>query len=512
MKKRLFKCLCACLLLPVLLTGCWQEDASPVSESGGLLQPGEEPDVPESRVILPERFSLPYAPDRSLDPISCPDGMQQVVSSLICEGLFRLGPDFEPEPWLCADYAYDPATLVYTLTLRSGVTFSDGSPLTAADVKTALDRARTSDRYQARLTGIKSVSAGTDTVAITLSAPNSGLPALLDVPIVKSGTERGAAPVGTGPYLFSQEDSGAYLVANQSWWRGDGQPVDRISLIEAADQDTMLYRFTSHDVQLITADLTGTSPISATGNIGYQDACTTIFQYIGCNVTRAPLEDAALRRALGLGINRSYVVSAFLSGHGVPAQFPLAPSSPLYPASQETRYSLDAFTAALASSGYTPERTLTLLVNAENSFKVAVAGYLAESFTAAGVPTEVKSLPWEEYVAALAAGDFDLFYGEVKLTADWDLSPLLAADGALNYGGWAEPRTDQLLESFAAATDRTAAAEILCTHLQSQAPILPVCFKSTSVLMQADVVEGLSPTMAEPFYDLPSCTIHLRES
>ena len=51
----------------------------------------------------------------------------------------------------------------------------------------------------------------------------------------------------------------------------------------------------------------------------------------------------------------------------------------------------------------------------------------------------------------------------------------------------------------------------LCGHLRSQAPILPVCFKSTSVLMQTDVLENLSPTMSEPFYDLPSCVIHLRE-
>lgn len=509
MKKRLLKCLCACLLLPVLLAGCWQEP--PVSEDSGPLQPGEEPEPAESRVILPERFSLPYAPDRSLDPVACPDGMQQVVASLICEALFRLGPDFEPEPWLCASYAYDPTVPAYAFVLRSGVTFSDGSPLTPADVKATLDRARLSDRYRSRLSCIKSVSAGTDSVTVTLSAPNSALPALLDIPIVKAGTEKDAAPVGTGPYLFSQEESGTYLVASQSWWQGGGQPVDRIFLIESADQDTMLYRFTSHDVQLITADLTGTSPISATGNISYQDAATTILQYIGCNVTRAPLDNAAFRRALGLGINRSYVVSAFLSGHGAPAQFPVAPSSPLYPASLEEHYSLDAFTAALAASGYTPDRTLTLLVNQENSFKVSVAGFLAESFTAAGVPTEIRALPFEEYAAALAAGEFDLYYGEVKLTADWDLSPLLATGGALNYGGWAEPQTDQLLSGFAAATDRTAAAEALCAHLQSQAPILPVCFKSTSVLMQADVVEGLSPTMAEPFYDLPSCTIHLRE-
>ena len=51
----------------------------------------------------------------------------------------------------------------------------------------------------------------------------------------------------------------------------------------------------------------------------------------------------------------------------------------------------------------------------------------------------------------------------------------------------------------------------LCAHLKDQAPILPVCFKSTSVLTQAEAVEGLDPTAAEPFYALGQCVIHLQE-
>ena len=52
----------------------------------------------------------------------------------------------------------------------------------------------------------------------------------------------------------------------------------------------------------------------------------------------------------------------------------------------------------------------------------------------------------------------------------------------------------------------------LCAYLREQAPILPICFKSTSVLMQTDVLTGLKPTMAEPFYNLSDCTIRLREN
>lgn len=495
------------LLLLLPLAGCRQEEA----DASAAPPPQEEPEEapPERTNVLPERFSLPYMPGRSLDPVTCADGMQQMIASLLYEGLFRLDASFTPQPCLCAGYTRDDEARRYVFTLQSGVLFSDGSPLTGADVKATLERARQSVRYGSRLAGVASISAAQDSVTITLQTPNSALPALLDIPIVKSGTQNQTVPTGTGPYLY--EEAGALLVANQSWWQGDGQPADRITLVEAANQDAMLYRFSSHDVQTITADLTGAAPISTTGSVDCLDAGTTVMQYLGCNVQREPLNNAALRRCLWIGINRPYLVSAFLSGHGSAAQFPISPASPLYPADLESAYSPEAFASALADSGYAPQRPLVLLVNQENSFKRSIAASLAESFTAAGLPMEVRVLPWEEYAAALAAGDFDLYYGEVRLSADWDLSHLLSPGGGLNYGGWSHPQTSQLITALAAAGDRTAAARTLCAHLQSQAPILPLCFKSISVLTQSGVLEGLSPTAAEPFYNLKQCVLHLSE-
>ncbi|MCI9579180.1 MAG: ABC transporter substrate-binding protein, partial [Oscillibacter sp.] len=375
-----------------------------------------------------------------------------------------------------------------------------------------LDRARTSGRYGSRLSGISSISAGGDSVTISLNSPNAALPALLDVPIVKAGGQDGAVPAGTGPYFYTEEETGAYLIANQSWWRGEGQPLERIALVEAADSGAMLYRFSSHEVQLITADLTGVTAVSTTGSVGCVDAETTVLQYVGCNTARAPLDSPALRRALSAGINRANVVGAYLSGHGRAAAFPVSPVSPLYPADLEESYSVDHAASAAAVSGYAAETPLTLLVNQENGFKKAIAQYLAESWTAGGIPVEVRVLPWEEYAAALAAGDFDLYYGEVRLSADWDLGSLLEPGGALNYGRWSNPDTSRLLAEFAGAPDRGAAMGALCAHLKDQAPILPVCFKSASVLTQAGVVEGLAPTAAEPFYALGQCVIHLEES
>lgn len=511
MKKDVCKALFTLLLAPLFLSGCWQEPAAPdtsqllTEELGGGKQ--EQPPV------LPAAFTLPYAPGQSLDPITCADGMQQVVGGLLYEGLFELDTRLQPQEVLCAGYTYDEASFTYVFSLRAGVTFTDGTVLTAGDAAAALNRARSSARYGARLSKVSSITAGQGTVTVVLTAPSTALPALLDIPIVKAGTESAAVPVGTGPYVFTTDSGGPCLAANAAWWRQEACPVERIGLSAAADQDAMLYQFTSHDVQLMTADLTGTAPVSVTGSISFQDADTTILQYLGFNTQRAPFDSAALRRALGRGLDRESLVSAFLSGHGAAAQAPISPVSALYPSSLDEVYSYDAFAEAMSAAGYASgaSRSVTLLVNSENSFKVSAAQAIAQALSVFDLSVEVQSLPWEEYTAALAAGRFDLYYGEVRLTADWDLSPLLSPGGSLNYGGWANPQTEQLLTAFASAQDRAAAAEALCAHLREQSPIVPLCFKSTSVLVQTGVAENLRPTMANPFYAFSSCAIHLRQ-
>ena len=348
-------------------------------------------------------------------------------------------------------------------------------------------------------------------VIVTLSRPDSSLPALLDIPIVKSGTEESLTPVGTGPYYFTTDEAGACLASHSGWWRGESRPAERIALSAARDREAILYQFSSHEVQLITADLIGTEPITATGNISYEDADTTVLQFLGFNTARAPFQDSAARRALGLGINRETLVSAVLSGHARAAQFPVSPVSPLYPAELESLYSYDDFAAAMEAAGLNTgrTRTVTLLVNQENTFKVSAAEHIAQALSDFDLQIQVEALPWEEYAAALAAGNFDLYYGEVRLPANWDLSALVGTGGSLNYGGWADPQTEQLLAACAAAEDRAAALSDLCAYLQQQAPILPLCFKSSSVLYQTGAVSGLTPTAAEPFYDLPSCQIPL---
>ena len=106
----------------------------------------------------------------------------------------------------------------------------------------------------------------------------------------------------------------------------------------------------------------------------------------------------------------------------------------------------------------------------------------------------------------MAAGQFDLYIGEVRLTGDFDPSPLLT--GALNYGGYENWTLTQALGTWKAAQGqaRTQAAQALWAQFAQDAPIAPLCFKRGALLVRWGMVSGLQPTRANPFYRMEEWT------
>ena len=512
MRRNTLAALLALLLLGTLgLTAC---------SGGSELEEQEEPwyaleqeEEEEEETIKLTSFALAWHQDQTMDPITCADGIQSYVASLLYEPLFELDGTFQPQSCLCDTYTVSEDGLSWTLHIRSGVAFSDGTQLAAGDVAACLRRALGSQRYGTRLSTVRSVTANSreEQVVIRLSQPNGNLPALLDIPIVKSGTEEELVPVGTGPYVYITDGSGAYLAANGGWWKGAGHPVDRIELVNAKDDDTVRYLFTSKEIHLYAEELTGDSA-TLTGRLDCVDVPTATMQYVGVNARREDLSGAAVRRAISAGIDRQKLVDGYLSSHGVPAAAPLHPVSPLYPEDLSSSYSYETWYAAMTEAGLTDGEdpmTLKLLVNSESSEKVAIAQSIAQSLSAFDLTVTVESLPREDFLSAVAAGNFDLYYGETRLTADWDVSRLVGTGGSMNYGGWSNTTTDTLLNAFRSSEDQKANAVSLYRHLSQEMPLIPVCFKSLSVLTQSGTVENIQSTQSNIYYHFSDLTIHM---
>lgn len=486
------------LLLLLSLAGC-----------GGTRDYGEEDhwynqtieEPVEEEVTEAPPFTLAYYRDGSFDPITCEDGVQFQLTSLLYEPLFQLDESFVPQNWLCDSYTVSEDGLVWELHLRDGVLFSDGSELSASDVVETLLRAKDSVRYGSRLsvvTGIRRVS--DDTVRLTLRSPHNGLPSLLEIPVVKKGTEQDAVPVGTGPYLYITDGESVYLSANESWWKGETLPVSRINMVAAKDSETVRYLFTSKTIHVFGANLMEEATL--VGSLDTFDLPTTVFHYLGVNTQRETLQSAGLRRAISKGIHRNNLVDGYLSGHGIGAEFPVSPVSSDYPLSLAEGYSYESFYEAAVSAGLTAEAPLRLeiLVNEESSTKVSMANSIAKTLSVFGLSVTVRTEPWAEFMEDLQQGNFDLYLGEIKLTADFDIRSLVTTGGSLNYGGYQNSYADSLLQASFSSQDREAALLSYYRNFATEVPIIPLCFESDSLVAHSDTITELYPTASNLFY------------
>lgn len=510
-------CLFLAALLPLSLTACadWDELAEdPLQELSSYYQ--SENESREASELT--SFSLPYCETETLDAVTCSDGFQQTVGSLLYESLYEPDESFEMQNVLAQSCQYDAVNLTYTIQIRSGVRFSDGSALTATDVVDTLHRAAQSARYGSRFTKVGWISASQSKVIITMLEPNGGLPSLLDIPIVKSGTENQKIPLGTGPYAVAKEENGShYLAPNPYWWQNKRLPLNRIDLVSCKTVDAANYAFTAQNVQLLCTDLVGTDATPADVSGVCTDAPGTVMQYLGFNLRNETLADSAVRQAISAAIDRNTLVRAYLLGHGTAAQFPLPPQSTFYPTEAQSSYSREAADAAMQKAGLKSGEEkveLTFLVNEENHFKLTVATQIAEALNRYNLAVTVQALPWEEYLSALQSGQYDLYFGETKLRPDWDLSALIGTGGALNYGGFSNEDTDLLLSEFleTQGESRRAVMSELCDDFLQNQPIAPICFKAVSVLVTNRAVDKITPIAANPFYHMENWTVHLSES
>lgn len=510
LSKRIFLALlaAACLLLSGCRGSTSEEHQDPLS---GLI---ENADSQKEETVSITSFALPYLSGETLDPITCSDGMQQTLLPLLYEGLFELDTAFNPQNVLCASYTCSEDAKVWTFTLRSGVCFSDGSELRADDVVATLQRAKTSARYGARLSAVSSIRAEGGQVVITLSESNSRLNALLDIPIVSKSSIGTNVPLGTGPYVYQTQESGPVLAANSSWWQQKTLPVDTIPLRAAESNDDLSYLFGSHTVQMLVTDYTGSDSTSYKGNLSVTDAPTTTMVYLGFNCRGGAFSDGALRRAVSRGITRESLCTTYFLGHADAAEFPVSPASDWYPAQLSSEDSTEDFQQAMADAGYatgTHTTSVQMLVCDGNSFRLSAAKAIAAALSVCDLKVTLRTLPYDEYLSALQSGSFDLYYGEVRMTPDFNCAPLVKTGGSLNYGGFSDAIVDARLSTAFSATDAPKGSnEALLSAIQSAAPIAVICFKANSVVLQGGAVDTITPTYANPFYQFTNWKIHIK--
>lgn len=450
----------------------------------------------------------------SLDPITGTSGYDHPILYALFDTLIDFDPQsLEPKPGLAESWDQpDPQTLI--LTLREGVTFQDGTPFDAAAVKVNLDRALTDDvsLIKADLASIDSVEA-TDakTVTIKLKTPDSSLPLkLADRPgmmnspkAIEGGQDLDRNPVGTGPYKLDSWSGDEVVVSkNADYWNADSVYLDTISWRVFADKDTMVNAFLAGDVDFVfNVDAKDKERVEAADNTEVVVNTTLLEQNLYLDKTKPGLDDARVRRAIGMAINREQLVQVLDFGLGEPAWGPVPEASWAFPSD------------ATPAFDYDPEGAKALLAEAGygNGFKMSVwvptgapdarrAEVLKEQLSQVGIDLEIRQVEstkgiqefWTDQKHDSNAWTWS---GRPDPSQTWQL--LTSEPSFFTLGATPQEIEDLLLKSIAEtdqAARRAVFSELTRKAISEEALWIPLYFPG-SVTAMRDNVEGFEPNL-----------------
>lgn len=451
------------------------------------------------------------------DPAQGPSGMSHVVIEQIYSTLMSVDENALPYPDLAKSYEMSEDGLQYTFRLREGVTFHNGDPLTAEDVKFTFDRLRDPDSgysYQSQVETIEDVEAVDDlTVVFKLSRPTGpfltymAFPGSSIVPkaLLESGHNLNAEPIGSGPFKFVsyQPRSMIRFERNENFYEA-GKPYF----------DGMEFHLIADVTALTNAVLSGTINFSneipprdwqrvkdAEGIVGLTLEGSRFYWLLPNNET-PPMDNPLVRQAIAHAIDRSAIVAGTFYGQAVPFKGGVIPEW------NWAHADIDYF-----SEGADPERARELLSEAgypegfetsltmASSFPamVSMAPVIQANLAAVGIRVQVSTMEIPRY--------WDEVWGPSNfgMTAMYWVSPLADPDDfvynnyacgtGINVQKSCDAEMDALLEEAKSGTTEKERKEVYRRQQElslEQMPIVPLV-NSYILTAHTDALKSYKP-------------------
>jgi peptide/nickel transport system substrate-binding protein len=310
-------------------------------------------------------------------------------------------------PWLATGYTVSKDKKTYTFTLRTGVKFSTGQPMTSKDVKFSIDQARAAAQGWGYIdTAIKSVTDPTpSTVVVSLKFPWAPLLADLSlfandiVPDNYGGKSEAAfyqAPVGTGPFKWDYWHKGQALklVKNTNYWQPGKPYLDSVAWTDVTSDNTRQLQLKSGQSQIDEFPAWSTvSALKAAPGVDMTLFNSTRTDYMAFNEKKAPFNDVHVRRAISEAIDRQAMIKAVLFGNGQPANSFMPPQVPYYQkATPGLQYNVADAKKEMAASSVPKGFTTTLLIDSGNSDQATMAAIIQTELKQIGVTVNIQQL------------------------------------------------------------------------------------------------------------------------
>jgi len=310
-------------------------------------------------------------------------------------------------PWLATSYTVSSDKKTYTFKLRPGVKFSNGKPMTSADVKFSIDQNRKATAGWAYLdTAIASVDdPSPGTVVINLKFPWA--PLLADLSIFANGivpnnyggqTEAQfyTHPIGTGPFKWDYWHKGQALklVRNPFYWQKGKPYLNSVTWADVPNDNTRELQLKGGQAQVDQTPAWSTvSSLKSTQGVSMDLFNSTQTNYLAFNEQVKPFQDVHVRRAISLAINRDALVKAVLFGNGKPANSIFPPQVPFYQANTPgLQVNAAAAKQEMAKSTVPHGFTTTMLIQSGNSNYLTIATIVQSELKPLGINVKIQQL------------------------------------------------------------------------------------------------------------------------
>ncbi len=450
------------------------------------------------------------------------------VRTLIFNSLIRKNERFEYVGEI-GDYKIGDDGLTITYTLRDGIKFHNGSPLTSADVKYSFDTMFAStgskrgsffekvpDESDPEKKATKTVSHFTaietpdpKTIVFKVSRPaliNQTLSNLVTIPIIPEGTgeTQKTSPIGSGPFKFVNYDSVNSIVrleAYAQYWEG-APKIPNLVVKTIPDASALQNELLSGGVD-IAPNPTNLSPdslkiLSESPSLKVDRANGSNIQYIGFNTQSTPFNDVRIRQAVAYAIDREKIIKDLFNGQAKLAHSILPEESWAY--SPGTKYSYDPAKAKklLQDAGYKGELVKFKYVSG-NSAVSQYSQVIQSSLREVGLNVELESFELQTLVDELKKGQFQINTA-IWIGGNQDpifLRDLFAStefpdrkDNGRNRARYSNPEFDKIIEEAVNTVDKEKAKQLYFRAqeiVSNELPLLPLWYPSSTVIANKNI-------------------------
>lgn len=362
----------------------------------------------------------------SAEPTDIKTGVDQgsaakEVTALVRRGLLQYNADGEPAPALASDYEVSEDGLTYSFTLRSDLTFSNGDPLTSADVKRTFEYFAGDDNganYQGEFANVSEIETPDDTtVVLTLAEPQTAFPNVLADPlsaiVPEEPLDESGAPVGAGPFMITDYSKGVSftLEANPDFYNADAVGLERIEMTFMPDAQTRVKALTSGQVQFI--DYVPASDYETLENTDgvTLDSAPGLYGGVLLNLEEGPVADQTVRQALAYAIDVESLTEVGTLGYGTSGGgLPIPEDNPYYDEEQAAHFTHDPEKAKelLAEAGYEDGLSLDLLTTSQYFGYTERAQVIKSNLEEIGIQVEIVTGDYANLITRGDSGSYDL--------------------------------------------------------------------------------------------------------